>query len=198
LRLGPVTFKPRFNPYATSAEALAASFDRIRQYDSRLHSLFGAGWTLSAWARLSVLGVSGVCFYEDAGPLGWIRDEHDRDNPLYMTFALFSGTLAELGSPAEVLGMTGYDPLVLTVFRVHGPNGRLLMAVNHTNDLQTVRLNLGAKLAAAWVADEETMSGKRAAEAETGGGDGLIPHPDGSYALHLKPLSIVCLRIHDR
>lgn len=194
LRLGPVTLKPRFNPNATSAEALALSFERDRQRDARLHSLFGAGWTIGAWARLSLHGVSSVSFYEDVGPLGWIRHDHDRGQPLYRTMALFGGTIAQLGAPVELRGMKGYDPLALTVFRAIGPNGGVLVAVNHTDLAQTVRFKPGLSLRPEWMADEVSMSGTDNPGKAVDGSDCLVPSPDGGELLHLRPFAIACLR----
>jgi hypothetical protein len=70
----PVTFKPRFNPNATSAEA-ARPGDLPSQVDPRQMSLFGAGWTLGSLKYLAEHGVASVTYYEPTGWLGVMESE---------------------------------------------------------------------------------------------------------------------------
>jgi D-apionolactonase len=74
LAVTPVTFKPRFNPNATAAEA-ARPGDLPSQVDPRQMSLFGAGWTLGSLKYLAEHGVASVTYYEPTGWLGVMESE---------------------------------------------------------------------------------------------------------------------------
>ncbi|MFD2329938.1 hypothetical protein ACFSR7_11870 [Cohnella sp. GCM10020058] len=69
LYVGPITFKPRLNPNATSGGGAVPLADRT---DARQHAPFGAAWTLGSVSALCVPAVRGLTYFETAGPLGLV------------------------------------------------------------------------------------------------------------------------------
>ncbi|MFC4597231.1 hypothetical protein [Cohnella hongkongensis] len=67
LSIGPITFKPRLNPNATSGDAGIPVAERI---DARQGTLFGTAWTLGSLAALCVPEIRRLTYYEASGPLG--------------------------------------------------------------------------------------------------------------------------------
>jgi len=70
LFVGPITFKPRVNPNATSGRSPTPEEMR----DDRLRTSFGAAWTIGCLAALCVPDVRGVTLFESVGPIGLIED----------------------------------------------------------------------------------------------------------------------------
>lgn len=100
--VGPVTLRPRSNPYATSATY------RPLPADPRQQTLMGAIWTLGSLAYLMEAQADFLTFYELSGAKGLLQA--DRVFPLYHLFAdlaEFQGGVFHPGistHPNEVLG----------------------------------------------------------------------------------------------
>lgn len=71
LSIGPITFKPRLNPNATSGDG---SIPVAEQADDRQGAEFGAAWTLGSLAALCMPAARRLTYYEASGPLGLVRD----------------------------------------------------------------------------------------------------------------------------
>jgi hypothetical protein len=81
LAVTPVTFKPRFNPNATSGDEHARPNNLPSQVDPRQMSLFGAGWTLGSLKYLAEHRVASVTYYESTGWLGVMETEQGSTLP---------------------------------------------------------------------------------------------------------------------
>jgi D-apionolactonase len=79
LYIGPITFKPRLNPNATSSDELTQQ----DQIDVRQNSAYGAAWTLGSITNLCLDHVRSICYYDLFGPLGLV---HGAVNPICQVF----------------------------------------------------------------------------------------------------------------
>ncbi|MCC6791289.1 MAG: hypothetical protein IT336_06385, partial [Thermomicrobiales bacterium] len=77
LAVGPVTFKPPYNPNATAAPPAPGPDQLPEPVDPRQLSLFGAGWTLGSIYRLASAGVDALTYYELQGWRG-VQERTDR------------------------------------------------------------------------------------------------------------------------
>jgi len=142
----PVTFKPRFNPNATSAEPPPAPGTLPTQVDPRQLSLFGAAWTLGSLKYLAESGASSITYYETAGAQGILeRDagtrypnlfpsERGQVFPLYHVIADVLEYAAGTVLPSRSSAPLEFDALVLR----KGLSTRVLLA-NMTAATQAIR-----------------------------------------------------------
>lgn len=65
--VSPITFKRRYNPHATVAEAQPAEGELPDAVDPRQMSLFGAAWTVGSIKYLSESGASSLTYFETTG-----------------------------------------------------------------------------------------------------------------------------------
>jgi hypothetical protein len=102
--VSPITFKPRFNPNATT-KVKEKKEDKV---DGRQRSLFGAGWTLGSLHNLAKEGVSSITYYETTGCLGIVDVTQNSVYPIYHVFAdiapFYGGKIhnIELSSPFKI------------------------------------------------------------------------------------------------
>jgi len=140
LRINSVTLKPRVNPYATSDAG--AIVTREEQIDARLHSLFGAGWTIGSVRQLASGETVSVNYYEHAGALGIMSEDGAIVYPVYHV-------LRELGelADADVLPVTFSQPRRIEgMALMQGSRFRILTA-NLENDEKTVHIRLPFNMA---------------------------------------------------
>ncbi|HZG85776.1 hypothetical protein [Paenibacillus sp.] len=119
LYIGPVTFKPRLNPNATSGAVLTVA----DQTDARQRAAFGAAWTVGSLAALCREPVRGISYYELCGPLGVIDERESGGNPLFDVFK-------EIGEfrGAAVLDAASSSAKVAALALREGARGRMLAA----------------------------------------------------------------------
>jgi len=147
LAIGPVTFRPRFNPNATGPETQTPAGELPARVDPRQMSLFGAGWTAGSLKSLARPGVHSLTYFETTGRLGVI--EREKDPPLHRMFPSQPGwafplyhVLADVGEFAGggVLPWTsGNDLVVEGLGLAKGGKTRIVLA-NLTEKTQKVRL----------------------------------------------------------
>ncbi len=142
----PVTFKPRFNPNATAAEAPPAPGSLPATVDPRQVSLFGAAWTLGSLKYLAESGASSITYYETAGAMGVLeRDGGSRWGALFpsergQVFPLYH-VLADVLEYAggTVLASKSSAPLQFDAIVLRkGTQTRVLLA-NMTDSVQAIR-----------------------------------------------------------
>jgi hypothetical protein len=148
IAIGPVTFRPRFNPNATGPEPETPAGELPAKVDPRQMSLFGAGWTLGSLKALAKAGVHSLTYYETTGRLGVM--EREKDPPLHRGFPSMPGcafplyhVLADVGEFAggSVLPWTSGNGLVVEGLGLtKGGRIRILLA-NLTEKPQKVRLD---------------------------------------------------------
>ncbi|HUV12780.1 MAG TPA: hypothetical protein VMY18_03995, partial [Acidobacteriota bacterium] len=68
--VSPITLRPRFNPDATSPEALDQPGEPPPEADPRQHALFSAVWLLGSVCGLSIPGTYAATYFETVGNLG--------------------------------------------------------------------------------------------------------------------------------
>jgi len=81
IRISPVTIQRRFNANIENYETSSSDNSFPTQIDSRLMSLFGAGWTTGSLKYLCESGVKGVTFYETVGERGIIQGDYSSQWP---------------------------------------------------------------------------------------------------------------------
>lgn len=128
LHVGPITFKPRVNPYAANeAEARKAEI-RSNQRDERLQTWFGAGWTLGAIHQLGQAGVSAITLYEDIGELGIIAAGGGNVHPVYEILQYIGEYRG-----AELLSLDISHPLELGALALLKEENIRLLLANYTD-----------------------------------------------------------------
>ncbi|OXS54064.1 hypothetical protein B1A99_27915 [Cohnella sp. CIP 111063] len=134
LSIGPITFKPRLNPNATSGDGSIPIAD---QTDDRQGEKFGTAWTLGSLAALCTPETRRLTYYEASGPLGVAPD--GAPIPLYF---LLQDVMAE--PDARVLAVQCSSGRAAALALRH-PEGRLRLTVaNLENEAQEVDIDLGA------------------------------------------------------
>jgi D-apionolactonase len=78
IHVSPVTLKKRSNPYASSEDK---SLSIEQQADERLHTQYGAEWTIGSITHLAEAGVASVTYFEATGLLGFM-DEYGNLYPV--------------------------------------------------------------------------------------------------------------------
>lgn len=129
LHVGPISFKPRVNPVAATAEEARKAENPAAQRDARLHSLFGAGWTLGCIRRMAEAGAEEVTFYEHAGDLGVIAADGVETYPVYELFRY----LADYRE-AEMLPLDISHPLQFDALALRTGTGISLLLANFTDN----------------------------------------------------------------
>ncbi len=79
--VSPITFKPRFNPYATGATPDTYTNALPSQVDARQMSLFGAGWTLGSFKYLAESGADSITYFETSGWQGVMETDQGSARP---------------------------------------------------------------------------------------------------------------------
>lgn len=147
MAIGPVTFRPRFNPNATGPEPETLPGELPARVDPRQMSLFGAGWTVGTLKALAKQGVHSITYFETTGRLGVM--EREKDPPLHRRFPSMPGwvfplyhVLADAGefAGAGVLPWTSGNNLVIEGIGLTKDNRTRVLLSNLTDQPQKVRL----------------------------------------------------------
>jgi len=160
VRVTPVTFRPRFNPNATSQQPEPASGAIPEQVDPRQLSLFGAAWTLGSLKYLASLGVESITYFETTGWLG-VQESQDgspANEAQRKAFPSVPGSvfplyhvLADVGefSGGEILECVSSSPLEIEgLFLEHQGRQRLLLG-NFIDRQQRIHIDCGRKVSGA-------------------------------------------------
>jgi D-apionolactonase len=148
--VSPVTFKMRFNPNATGADASIPAGELPSQVDPRQMSLFGAGWTLGSIKYLAESGVHSATYYETTGWRGLM--ETANGSPVPEKFASTAGTvfpmyhvfraLADFSAGQVQVSQSSQPLKVECLVLRKGEQQRILLA-NLTASIQRVTLSKG-------------------------------------------------------
>lgn len=155
LHINSVTFKWRINPYATSDDGVKV--ERQDQIDPRLHSLFGAGWTIGSIHRITSENVvRSINYYEHAGVLGLMDDGGQLLFPVYHVLA----QIAEF-SDADILPVQINTSKKIEGFAVKKDFRIRIFLANLENDSKTIELHLPSSFRSQWnlkILDENNYS----------------------------------------
>ena len=145
--VSPLTFKPRWNPYATAAPPPTPPGELPPEVDPRQLSLFGAGWTLGSVGALAQGEVEAVTLFETTGWRGLIETE--AGSPLPQRFPSVAGggfplyhVLADLAEfrGGEVVEVIPSAPLEFGGLMLRNREKSCLLLANYTDSRQTVEL----------------------------------------------------------
>jgi D-apionolactonase len=143
--VSPVTFKRRYNPHATVAEAQPAEGELPDAVDPRQMSLFGAAWTAGSIKYLSESGASSLTYFETTGWQGLMERASGSALPTRfpsapgMIFPLYHvfADIAEWkgGSP---IACTSNQPLSVAALAIEHEGKVHLLVMNFTSAQQRV------------------------------------------------------------
>lgn len=202
IAVSPITFKMRWNPNATAAEAPPLPGVLPRQVDPRQMSLFGAGWTMGVISSLAAAGASSLTFYETTGWLGVMEREHGSEVPelfpsipggvfpLYHIFA----DVGELDG-VRVLGLASTHPLNVSGLALQSARGLRLLVANHQDRPQRAVIDGISGALRVKVLDETTAEqAMRDPEGYRLQAGTLISVPnDGRLEMDLPPYAVIRL-----
>ena len=141
----PVTFKIRWNPDATAAEAPTPPGELPRRVDPRQMSLFGAGWTLGSIASLAQAGADSLTYYELTGWLGVMERESGSQLPdkfpsvaggVFPMYHVFADVGAFKGGAIHPVETS--DPLTFSGIALRSGSRLRVLLANHTDASQTI------------------------------------------------------------
>lgn len=119
--VGPLTLRPRFNPYGRSRPVLGPADDPNR-VDARQDTSFAAAWTLASVAALADAGATSIVLHEATGPAGLVRgDQH-----------------TPLASAVRAMTAVGASQLL----EVTAPEGWRVLALEHQGGTRVLIANL--------------------------------------------------------
>ncbi|MGH7944018.1 MAG: hypothetical protein ACREF9_03280, partial [Opitutaceae bacterium] len=203
--ISPITFRPRFNPYANGTVAAPDPGELPPDVDPRQLSLFGATWTLSTISQLAQGFVASATLFETTGWRGVMETAVGSALPgkfpssPAQVFPLYH-VLADIGEFAD--GQLGScessDPrTVATLLLVSGRKIRLLVA-NLTPAPREV--NLAGLPSGRWTVRSLDLNSVRAATAEPAAWrdqPGIaLPAATPPATLLLEPFAFVNLTFH--
>ena len=198
LSIGPITFKPRFNSAATTAQDPVAQ--ERATLDARQMSLFGAGWTIGSLSHLASTGARWLTYYELTGWRG-LLEQALVERPAEM-FPSVSGALfplyhifADLAAyrQGQVLSVESSNVYALAALALRQEKRVLLLLGNLSATRQKVQLHLsGLTHLVGRVLDEtnaqEAMYDPERFRARR---QVLLPGQSGSVAIELLPYAIM-------
>jgi len=161
--VSPITFKMRFNPYATGPAPELKPGEMPPQVEVRQMSLFGAGWTLGSIAWLAQAGSASLTYFETTGWRGVMETESG--SPLPAVFRSYPGgvypmyhVFASVGEFAggKVVPTKSSDPMTISGLVLEKDGRRRVLVANHTPETQRVSLPAFGKQAALHRLDETT------------------------------------------
>lgn len=162
VRVSPVTFKMRFNPYATGPAPDQKPGDLPPQVDVRQMSLFGAGWALGSLSALMAGGAASLTFFETTGWRGVMETEGGSPlpevfqsipggvYPLYLVFKAVGDFAGGVVVPSQTS-----DPLAMSALVLRQQGRQRILFANHTEKPQQIRF-AGVQKAAAFMRLDET------------------------------------------
>lgn len=145
--VSPLTFKPRWNPYATAAPPPTPPGELPPEVDPRQLSLFGAGWTLGSVGALAQGKVEAITLFETTGWRGLMETE--AGSPLPQRFPSVAGgvfplyhVLADLAEfrGGEVVEVIPSAPLEFGGLALRQGRHSCLLLANYTGCRQSLEL----------------------------------------------------------
>ncbi|MGC3946152.1 MAG: hypothetical protein QM762_16815 [Chryseolinea sp.] len=171
VRVGPVTLKMRWNPDATSAEALPAG-SIPANVDSRQPSLYAAGWTLGSLKYLTEAGADMVTYYEMVGWRGlmshpdqvWPGAFNVGDGQLYPVYVMLRLLLSQRG--AAVLPLRSSEPLLMDGMAFRNDDETMMVVLaNYTRASLLVTMPTGFQASAIRIVGSDNI-------------DNVLTHPN--------------------
>jgi hypothetical protein len=201
VRVSPVTFRPRTNPYATGAPAAAAPEQLPPSVDVRQMSLYGAGWTLGSIKHLAEAGATSITYYETTGWRGVM--EREAGSPLPAQFRSIAGgvfplyhALADVGEFAggDVYATVSSAPLRFDGLALrHGKRARVLLA-SFTNTTEQVRVEGVTGMVALRMLDATNAEAAMRAPEDFRAANGVLREShNGVLNVELPPFAVVRL-----
>ncbi len=200
----PLTFKPRFNAYATAPAPSTPPGELPPQVDPRQMSLFGAGWTAGSIKYIAQGGAASATYFETTGWRGLMETHNGALVP--DKFPSKPGQLFPLYYVLRAVGeMRGgnvqeaqsSDPLKVEVLALQRDSRRIILIGNLTPGTQQVRLApFDARHATLRRLNEQTV--EWAIEDEPGfemSAQTLTPIPHGPLTLDLLPFELAQIEI---
>ncbi|MBA4053259.1 MAG: hypothetical protein C0490_00965 [Marivirga sp.] len=148
IHVGPVTFRMRWNPSATTNEAKKSVKGILPDnVDSRQVSLYGAAWMLGSIKYLAESGVSAITYFETAGWLGLIQHKEQLWPPeflwnkesVYPVYVLLREILRH--RTKNVVRLIANDPLKVDGLALAGEDGKyIILLANYTEQDQRLSL----------------------------------------------------------
>ena len=139
IHVGPVTFKMRWNPNATSQEPPVPLEELPRQVDARQMSLFGAGWTASSIRYLAKGGAASVTYYETVGWKGVMEEESGAPLPekfpsipggVFPLYHVFRWLVEFQGG--NIIPLYSSNPLSVDGIAVQNSSSKMILFANFT------------------------------------------------------------------
>jgi len=170
--VGPVTFKMRWNPNATSPDPAPLPGQLPRQADARQMSVFGAGWTLGSLKYLATGGAAAVTYFETTGCLGVMATERGSAQPdqfpdvpggVYPMYHVFAD-LADFAE-AQVIDLQSSDPLKVDGWGVRRDGRERWLIANFVDVEQTLALALSGQFVGRLLSADTALDAMRDPEA---------------------------------
>ncbi|AQG79240.1 hypothetical protein [Spirosoma montaniterrae] len=144
LHMSPITLRPRVNADATT-EPLTDPAELPYAIDHRQATPFAATWLLGCLKYLSERNVASVTVFETHGMAGFLLGGQDELHPRFTVensiFPVYEAlrqvrTLA----PTQVVRSESSRPLAVSSWVLRGAAGDTLLLINHTPEVQTVKV----------------------------------------------------------
>lgn len=145
--VSPVNISRRFNANREAFEVPVQSKVFPSQADSRLMSLFGAGWTAGSIKYLGEAGVRGITFYETAGERGIIQGDHNSRWPdrfravrgmFFPVYHLFRYLLSD--KSYHIISSKSSEPLKIECLALSDDSGIRILLVSFSASAERIRL----------------------------------------------------------
>ena len=164
IHVGPVTFKMRWNPAATSKEKPNPNAPDP-SVDQRHLSMIGAAWMLGSFKYLAENNVASISFFETSGRKGliphpdepWPETLMDKEDLVYPLYIILKQLLAH--RPKRVIKFVSNYPLVVDGLALTEPDGRLFVyLMNFTGDDQLLTIPPDSRLRRTAIIDDYIMN----------------------------------------
>lgn len=145
--ISPVTIQRRFNANNTMIELPWTGSDMPPQVDSRLMSLFGAGWTAGSLKYLSEAGADSITYHQTIGERGIIQGGTDSKWPLnfpsvkgmiFPVYYVFKYFLEN--KKLNLITSKSSKPLAVDCVSISDGQEARIIIVNFTDKIQPVQM----------------------------------------------------------
>lgn len=205
VHVGPVTFKMRWNPNATTKAPPVPAGELPPQVDTRQMSLFGAGWTVGSIKYLSKGGASSVTYYEACGWKGLMEREGGPQLPdrfpsspgsVFPVYHVFRW-LTDFRD-GKVLNLESSMPLVADGLAIQKGNKVLVLLANYSGKSRKCRLHGTGGKAFRFELNRDNYdeASKQPETAFPGKGESCAVGNNGELELTLSPYGITCVTIN--
>ena len=196
--VSPVTFKMRFNPYATGPVPPTPAGELPSQVDVRQMSLFGAGWTAGSLRYLSLAGAASLTYFETTGwrgvmeiSGGSLAPEKFRSMPgcVFPMYHVF----ADIGEYAggQALAAHSSDRLAVDGLALRKGERRRILLANFTDQPCTVNVVGVAQTSRIRLLDETNVEwAMRSPDEYRSAGESLRAPDQGRLALDMLPYAV--------